>query len=722
MMRFLTVLFAIFTFGHTTLAQTAGKVDFGDLQTGSTVFFSQSINGEWGMEIVNDATVEFAHPQPIFFEIQKESNKVQTFRLGYRDVQKQGDSLLASALLPYGNVVFKINDVWTIVESALSLKRTLQVEGSDPKIGFSSGVRLSTPNTIKWSDVFFFVPGLFYADLHAVDNEDQKPLGFLQYREDVMPTPCLGLFYPNGVWVSLIHKNLLSNPNFFFRGDLNVSSTINESFEYGLMAASEHKLGGIELGYSLPGSLQTNDKNSKQISMFHPARNGFQQKYTVDFQFGKHEFYRDMIQCLEQRIWENLTPNFSEQTLSATRTVLADQLLSLVTKAGEISGLPMSANAVNGKISAHLASANTIEAAALLIYEAELDQTDRRRAFRRQGLNLIDSKIKLLSMNPPLGETFDVRNGQVQSFGQPGAYCVHHLSLEMNALMDLIQYEMTKGRQHIPWLEWVRGYGDWLLANQQLGGSFPLSMKNGTNETLVEAGDLSYASIPFLVSLTEVTGNRKYLAAALNAALFVWGIQGGQFCYIGYDQGKIRVDKASGMYAMEAFLCLYENTKNKIWLDRALSAAYYTISWIQTWNAPVSSDFSGNTVKWGPDFSTIGMQSVYQDGYGLRDQSLTYAIPGFVKLYQLTGDTILLKVVNLLAKSTNTMMESNEQKIGLKAPGWKIDRWHVGFLKPTSANPDAWRTETTVQPLRGLTKLQLQHSDLLKMLNKNSVQ
>jgi hypothetical protein len=75
-----------------------------------------------------------------------------------------------------------------------------------------------------------------------------------------------------------------------------------------------------------------------------------------------------------------------------------------------------------------------------------------------------------------------------------------------------------------------------------------------------------------------------------------------------------------------------------------------------------------------------------------------------------------------LVNSINIMMESNEQKIGLKAPGWKIDRWHVGFLKPTSANPDAWRTETTVQPLRGLTKMQLQHSDLLKILNKNSIQ
>lgn len=722
MMRFLSVIFLYISFGQISMAQTAGKIDFGDLQTGSTVYFSQSINGEWGLEVVNDATVEFTHAQPIFFEIQKESNKVQTFRLGYRDVHKEGDTLHGSALFTYGKVLFQINDAWTIVESALTVKRIVKVVGSDSKVGFASGIRLSTPNTVKWSDLFFFVPGLYYSDNQGKVNGNENFIGSLQFREDVMPAPCFGVFYPNGIWVSLIHLDLPQNTKHTFGSELHVNASINESFEYGVMTASENKLGGVELGFSLPGCLQTTEKSAGQLSLYLPARDGLNQNYNIVFQFGKHAFYRDMIQSLEQKIWDHLTPDFPEQSIIPTRTVLADQLLSQVIKTGDITGLPMSGNVLSGTNSSHLASLKTIQAAALLIYEAELDKTDRGRAFRRQGLNLIETKIKLLSMNPPLGETYDLKSGQVLSSEQSGTYFIHHLSLEMNALMDLIQFEKSKGRQHIPWLEWVRSYGDWLLGHLQLDGSFPLSMKNGANEKVVDAGDLSHVSIPLLVKLTEVTGNRKYLAAALNAATFVWEIQGGQSCYMGYEQGKLRVDKISGMYAMEAFLSLYETTKNKIWLDRALSAAYYSISWVQTWNAPVSSDFSGNSIKWHADFSTVGLQSVYQDGFGLRDQRLTYAIPELMKLHQLTGDSIMLKVSVLLLNSIKTMLQTNEQDLGYKSPGWKIDRWHVGFLKPVSTEPNLWRTETTTDPLRGLIQLQLQQSDMMQIFSNHNHQ
>ena len=51
------------------LAQENLRVDLGSLQTGATVSFVRSTNGEWGIEIVGGAAPRIQQPKPARLEI-----------------------------------------------------------------------------------------------------------------------------------------------------------------------------------------------------------------------------------------------------------------------------------------------------------------------------------------------------------------------------------------------------------------------------------------------------------------------------------------------------------------------------------------------------------------------------------------------------------------------------------------------------------------------------
>ena len=67
--------------------------------------------------------------------------------------------------------------------------------------------------------------------------------------------------------------------------------------------------------------------------------------------------------------------------------------------------------------------------------------------------------------------------------------------------------------------------------------------------------------------------------------------------YLGATGGEA-ADKESGMLSLEAFLALYENTKDAKWLERAKTAGSYTESWIWIWNVPMPLDANYADLGW----------------------------------------------------------------------------------------------------------------------------
>jgi hypothetical protein len=138
----------------------------------------------------------------------------------------------------------------------------------------------------------------------------------------------------------------------------------------------------------------------------------------------------------------------------------------------------------------------------------------------------------------------------------------------MRIMVDVVRRERARGRQHPDWLQWAGSYADWLVTQQREDGSFPESWQGGTGRVKGTSGVTTYAAVPVLVRMTGETGEQKYVDAAVRAADYVWANFGSKCVYLGATGGGV-ADKESGMLSLEAFLALYEYTKDDHYLDVA---------------------------------------------------------------------------------------------------------------------------------------------------------
>jgi hypothetical protein len=129
---------------------------------------------------------------------------------------------------------------------------------------------------------------------------------------------------------------------------------------------------------------------------------------------------------------------------------------------------------------------------------------------------------------------------------------------------------------------------------------------------------------------------------------------------------------------MEAFMSLYESTKESKWLERAKAAADYTESWIWIWNLPMPVDADNAHLHWKIGVPTVGVQGITARVAGGVDEYLDWAAPSYAKLYQYTNDRHYLDVAKVLLHDTKSMVALPGRRYDMKGIGWQQEGWHMG--------------------------------------------
>jgi hypothetical protein len=279
-----------------------------------------------------------------------------------------------------------------------------------------------------------------------------------------------------------------------------------------------------------------------------------------------------------------------------------------------------------------------IEAADQLLIEGDRDKTDRGQRMRKLGLAIIDSFVRIVPMSPaPGGSGFDIQTGEPIT-GNMGTMTIRGETEDLPFLLAAYQREKKAGNDHPEWLKWIISDADWIMAQQRADGSFAQSRQTGTTTPRQDSGAMTYAPVPSFVALNKETGQKKYLDAAIKAGEYLWNEYGSKSVYCGATGNSSVADKESGMLSLEAFLALYEGTKEAKWLQRAGAAASYTESWIWIWNVPMPVDANNATLHWKKGVSVIGVNGIGSDVAGHVDQFLDWAVPCYAELYKLTKD------------------------------------------------------------------------------------
>jgi hypothetical protein len=686
------LLFALSLAGTALFAQQGARIDLGRMQTGATVSFTRSTAGEWGLQIAGGAAPRIVQSKPAKLEVFRTEEDIRQLEAGYKTVQKSATGIEARAEIPYdGKVVFRVQDRWSLSGSVLTLSRKVDVSGNAPG-GFASSVVLTVDPSVSWSDVNYLAPGVVYGD--STYNGERSPGGTMNYaahrfllREDLLPAPLFALSFENGASVVMLDPSP--------RGDTTMEESrllkpvmTDKRFLFGTIGARQVDSNPIELGFWFPGTMTSFGfgpaAKPRTSRRYHPIEQGVAHNYKVSIRFGQNESFRDVTRNTWRWAWNTLNPAVTYIDVDQMRRVLIDHLQSTAATINGRTGIPFVLSTMNDKLQWNWTMiamgfvAKNIECADQLLREGDRDNTERGQKMRQTGLGIIDSMIKALPTVPLQATGYDLATGRPYDHVWQAPW-LRNATEDMRVLMRAYRRERAQGRQHPEWFNWVKQYVDWIVQQQRADGSFPRRWKSGSNEVEEPSGTTSYNPVPLLVMMSEETGDPKYRQAAIRAADYVWSNWGTRGNFVGGASDNPNItDKEAGMLSMEAYLSLYESTKEPRWLERAKAAGDFAESWIWIWNLPMPLDADNSQLHWKKGNTTVGLQGITAQAVGGADEYLDWAVPSYAKLYNYTKDPHYLDVARILLHNTKAMVALPGRQYDMKGIGWQQEGFGMG--------------------------------------------
>lgn len=718
------IVFGLCFIGSAIYAQQ-NKVVLGTLKTGSTVAFVKSGEDTWGIEISGGPLSGITQAKPARIEVYKAKDDVVKLESGYRKVRQNKGMIEAKADVSQDKATFHITDQWSIQESVISVHRTVTVSGNAPG-GFNSSIIFALDASAAWNDIQCLAPGSLYGN-PEFDGE-VSPGGTLNYeakrfimREDMIPAPLFGLLLKNGASVTILDPSP--------KGESTLEETrlihdvmTDARIQLGSLGAWQSDNSPVELGFFFPAKAcmwprRANPATKPRwILRYHPIADGFSHTYNVSFRFGSKESFPELTKNSWRWAWDVLSPKVNPIDIELVRKVLTDHMVSQAVTIEGRTGIPFALSTMdtakhrqwNWTMSAMGFVGKTLECADQLLREGDRDSSERGKNMRQTGLNIIKSMIQALPTVPLQGTGYDFATGKPWDHIWLAPW-LRNATEDMRVLMRAYQREKKLGRDHPEWFNWLKMYTDWLILQQREDGSFPRRWKPGSNEIAEPTGTTSYCPVPLLVLMTEETGDQKYLASAIRAAEYVWTSWGIQGLFIGGASDNPNItDKEAGMLSLEAFLCLYEVTKDPLWLERAQTAGNFAESWMWIWNMPMPMDAVDSNLHWKQGVPITGVQGITALSAGGSDQYLDWSVPAFAKLYKYTGDVHYLRVAEILLHNTKAMVAMPGRLYDMKGPGWQQEHWSMGpgFWGRGVGGHRFWLPWVSANHLYGITGLE----------------
>ena len=368
------------------------------------------------------------------------------------------------------------------------------------------------------------------------------------------------------------------------------------------------------------------------ITWVHPMREGFVQRYAAAVCFNRYENFGAML----RETWRDTYSRLKDRLFEVDNARLFGQMMRFLKEVtrqfGEAWGTPFVAQLPDFDPNSYSAEIGFVGQQAGIGYQLlRWGRLHQDHEATEKGLGILDFWAEHTMTDagfPRLWVHLSTHRNE------PQPLWVRQIGDGLEAILDAYVFEKKRGVPHESWLEYCMVTADWLVKAQNEDGSFYRSYHDD-GSCCMDSKASTPCVVRFLLQLFLVTGTERYYQAALKAGEWSYVHQYQRFEYRGgpCDTSDI-MDKESGIYAMFAYIALYDVIGDSRWLEAACGAADYTETFTFVWDFPVHIPYPAHPFN----RTHISGQSNVSVGTAGGDIYMAACSYTYYRLYLLTGD------------------------------------------------------------------------------------
>ena len=673
---------------------------------------AQGADGRFGLIFKLDgAEIPTADAEnPVLLEVdgEKVAAKYDSCRLDETEL------VCAASVKTKNGSEFAVSDTYAAKGSGIfELRRKIEIAKAakgDESFNSLFGLRADNPNG-KIAEGEYFVPGVWYKGNFTPEGNIPRHIPQADdsdffYREDRITLPLVMFRNPKtGITFSIVRKN--SDPQTVV-ADSN-GETVNENYLYGSLGVKNEN-GTAYAAFIFPGS-EKNTRNGRGPRS-HPVKKGLTQQYDLEISLGKTPNYAAALKKTWEHAFELYNPPIYRVSLGETYEGLIETLLEYYVPSAAMGGIrdapgfPFEVSLETFKpkgIDYQMGFVGMQVATGYYLHRAGIEKRDAD--MRAKGKSVLDfwAENSLTELGYPRSWYDPGLNGDRGRFrrGSNLRTCAEG----MLSLLEAWCNAKKNGIDEPAWIDACKKFGDWLVNNQNEDGSYYFeydhdTIENGRHPAVIPNKFLTPCAVRYLAELAIAINGKKYGNAALKAGKFCLKNIHDKYAYAaGVVDNPQTIDSESGVIALNAFLSLYDLTREKRWLKAAEQAATYAETWVYSFEIPVEKDRAGET-SFPKDKSIVG-QHLIAAGHSAVDFGFAWASFPLYRLYIETGDTHYLHTARLAAHNTKQSMNWDGELFPGKPRGLQMEAFSITIPRRSNGVMSAlnWNYAAHLDPM-----------------------
>ncbi len=650
----------------------------------------------------------YFNARPVYVSV-KTYAAINEFRdMAYEHAEEKEGTATGEALFVTGNgsEVF-VRDVYTVQDNALKVARHAEVrKRSSDDLGFQTKISFYQAVSDELRDFEYFSPGQWYRNNeYAADFALGKDMDLQYYwrKETYSGLPMFAMRHKDSGetiamsrWAAdatIPSLDRTATENYAYVdprmtvGSFGVSKARPEALTYtyyGHMMATplpDTACDGVSIDYIYPavngqqpsrgiGPVRTAQPLTN-ITWVHPMREGFCQDYAAAVTFGCYRDFGSMM----RGTWREVYPRLKDRLFEVDNALLFDNMMRFLKEVtrqfGEAWGTPFVAQLPDFDPNSFSAEIGFVGQQAGIGYQLlRWGRLEGDAEAVTKGLGILDFWADHTMTDAGYPRLW-VHLSTHQDEPQP--LWVRQIGDGLEAVLDAYVFEAKRGILHENWMDYCVRTADWLVKTQNGDGSFYRSYRDD-GSCCMDSRASTQCVVRFLAQLYLVTGNEEYLQAALRAGEWSWLNQYKLFEYRGgpCDTSDI-LDKESGIYAMFAYIALFDVTGDRKWLEAACGAADYTETFTFVWDFPVHIPYPAHPFN----RNHISGQSNVSVGMAGGDIYMAACSYTYYRLWLLTGDPHYCDFAEFLNRNCKQANDA-DGSCGYRYPGLVNEGAHFG--------------------------------------------